>query len=346
MINKFSAFIIAFAFVLSGIAFADTKTKKTNVQNNQLAALLPASDGVMTLNVSRLLSEAVPQVFSSKPQTLGDINSKIDEIRDKTGFDLRQFEQIAVGVSTRQISAGEIDFEPLVLARGKYNSGSLLALAKLASQGKYREETIGTRTIYVFSGREIVGQHKPRTKNAMIDKIIDKMMNSLSKEIAVTSFDNNTLAFGTAARVRETFETKTRVGADVLNMVNRKPNAVLSFGAKLPSGLSKFIELENDELGTVLDSIRQMSGAMEVSGGNANMSIAARTLKADQARNLHETLEGLQMVGKAFIGGSRGADKQVYARMIEAAQITRSANEVMLNVRVAQSDIDILLGAK
>ena len=34
---------------------------------------------------------------------------------------------------------------------------------------------------------------------------MDKMLKSLSNEIAVTAFDNNTLAFGTAARVREAF---------------------------------------------------------------------------------------------------------------------------------------------
>ena len=336
------------AFVLSifGAAFADTKTNKAVKQTNQLAALLPASDGVITLDIRRLLNESVPQVLSGKPQMLADINAKIDEIRDKSGLDLRQFEQVVIGVATKQISPQEVDLEPVFLARGKYNANALIALAKLASKGKYREEKIGDRMVYVFSGKEILAQKKSATKSAWFDKAIDRMIQSLTKEIAVTSFDGNTLAFGSLARVRETFESKTRVATEVLDLISRKPNAVASFGARLPDGLSKFIDMDNDQFGKTLDSIRQVSGAMEVSGDNATVSIMAKTLRADQAQNLHETLEGLQIVGKAFIGGAKGEDKKVFTRMIENARITRNVNEVSLDLQVPQSDINILLGAK
>ena len=36
-----------------------------------------------------------------------------------TSIDVRQFEQIAVGVAIKQISADKAEFEPLVVARGK-----------------------------------------------------------------------------------------------------------------------------------------------------------------------------------------------------------------------------------
>ena len=348
MRNKFFALFVAFAFVLNGVgaAFADTKTNKTVKQNNQLAVLLPASDGVMTIDVQRLLNDAVPQILSGKPQMLGDINAKIDEINQKTGLDLRQFEQVAIGVSAKQITAQEVDLEPFVLARGKYNAAALIALAKLASKGKYREEKIGTRSVLVFSGKEIVEQNKPQTKNSFFDKAIDRIINSLTKEIAVTAYDNNTLAFGSLARVRDAFESKSRVNAEVSSLINRKPDAVISFGGKLPNGLSKFIDLDNDELGTTLDTIRQISGAMEISGGNTTLSIAAKTLKSEQAQSLLDTLQGLQMVGKAFVGSAKGADKKVFARMIDNARITNSGSDVMLDLQVPQTDIDVIIGKK
>ena len=336
---KFLAFA-ACVLVLSGInAVAQTKV------NNQLAALLPASDGVITLDVKRLLNEAAPQVLAGKPQMLGDINAKIDEIRDKTGLDARQFEQIVIGVAMKEITAKEVDLEPVFLARGKYNANALIAVAKLASNGKYREEKIGNRTIYVFTGKEIINQNKPQTKNSWFDKMIDRLVNSLTKEIAVTSLDGSTLAFGSPARVRETFETKSRVSNEVLNLINRKPNAVVSFGARLPNGLSKFIDLENDEIGKALDSIRQMSGAVEVSANNATVSVTAKTLNAEQAQSLQELLEGSKMLGKMFLGG-KSEDKKVLVRLIDNARITRSLTEVSIDVQAPQNDINILLGIK
>jgi hypothetical protein len=120
----------------------------------------------------------------------------------------------------------------------------------------------------------------------------------------------------------------------------------MSFGLKVPKGLSQFVEMDNDEIGKNLNAIRQIYGAVDFGGGNVMVSLAARTLEATQAKNLQETLEGLQMVGKVFLGGSKGADKKVYGRMIDGAIIKQIGNEVTLELTVAQSDIDILIAGK
>ncbi len=335
---KIFALFAAFAFALVGISAVSAQTKA----KNQLAAQLPASDGVVIMDVQRILNESAPQILSGKPEMLTEMNAKFDEIRDKTGLDARQFEQIVIGVAMKEVNAKEVDLEPLFLARGKYNAGALIAVAKLAAKGKFREEKIGNRTIYIFTGKEIVGQNKPQTKNSWLNGMIDRLVNSLTKEIAVTSFDNNTLAFGSPARIRETFETKSRVSNEVLSLASRKPNAILSFGATLPNGLSNFIDLYKDELGETLDSIRQISGAVEVSANNASVSVTAKTLNAEQAESLHGTLGFLQNLGKTFIKGE-SQEKKVYVRLIDNARITRNLTEVNLDVQVLQSDINILL---
>ncbi|MDQ2747240.1 MAG: hypothetical protein M3T96_08280 [Acidobacteriota bacterium] len=352
MKNKIFAALIACAFFLyvGSAASADTNVVKKG-QTAALAALLPASDGIMTIDMQKVLSETAPQILSGKPQTLAGINAKIDEVKEKTGIDLRQFEQIAVGVSTKQITAKEIDLEPLILARGTYNANALIALAKLASKGKFREEKVGTRSIYIFSGNEIAASAKPgaitqSAKRDWFERAIDRMIAGLMKEIAVTSYDGTTLAVGSLARVRDTLNVKTPVNADLLTSINRQPNAVVAFSTNLPLNLSNYINLDNDQFGATLDSIRQASGAMELVNGNTAVSFTAKTGTADQSKNLLETLQGLQMIGKTLLGGSKSADKQVYARMIDNAKITRSQLEVALDLQVPQTDINILIGAK
>lgn len=349
MRNKFFALFVGLAFVMNGVGtvFADTKTNKKTNQSSALVALLPASDGVVTFDIQKILNEAVPQVLSGKPLMLADINRAIDDVRGKTGIDLRQFEQVVVGIALRQTETQELNIEPVVMARGKYNAGALLALGRMASNGKYREEKIGERTIYIFSGKEIVGQNKPQqTKGSPFDRAIDRMIENLSKEFAVASYDNGTLVFGSVARVRETFEGKTHVGTDVSDALLRKPNAAMSFSLNVPNGMSQFVKLDNDELGATLDAIRQVSGALEVGDNNAGFSVTAKTLKADQAQKLQQTLEGLQMFGKMALGSSKSADSKVFGRMIDNAKFSRAANEVTLDLQVPQSDINILLGVK
>lgn len=337
--------LLAFGALFLNIAGTISAQTKIVKQTNQLAALLPNSDGVMVIDTQQLLTETAPQILSDKPEWLNVINAQIDELRVKTGLDARQFEQVVVGVATKQISAKEVDLEPVFLTRGKYNANALIALAKLAVKGKYREEKSGSRTIYIFQGLGIADPNKSSApKNSWFEKAISRMINGLTREFAVTALDENTLAFGSFARVRETVEGKSRISVEALNLISRKPNAVLSFGAKLPNGLSDFVDLDNDEIGKTLDSLRQISGALEVADGSTIVSMTAKTLKAEQAQSLQDTLIGLQTIGKTIVGSGKGADKQVYARMIENAKITRSAAEVNFDLQIPQSDISILLG--
>ena len=114
----------------------------------------------------------------------------------------------------------------------------------------------------------------------------------------------------------------------------------------MPNGMSAFLPFENDELGKNIDSIRQVSGGLNIGDGITSLSVTAKTLKDEQAQGLQETIEGLQILGKAFLGGSKSADKRVYARMIENAKISRSGSEVSFDLQVPQTDIDVIVGKK
>jgi hypothetical protein len=180
----------------------------------------------------------------------------------------------------------------------------------------------------------------------MLSKIFNAVLKNMPDELAVTAFDAKTLALGSPARLRETFETKTKVGADVLALVNRKPGAIMSFGANTPNGLAQFIDLDDDELGKTLGAVRQVSGAMDMTAGSTAVSINAKTTDAGQAESLESTLVTLQQLGKGLLGGMGGKDKKVYSRMVSNLKIARTGTQVALDLQVPQTDINVLLGDK
>lgn len=345
MKNKIIAMSAAALLLLSVVGFALTDTKKNNTAN-ALIPLLPASDFVVTLDAQRLQTQGLPQILSSDPEKLAEMNSKIDEFKNRTGLDLRQFQQVAVGLDIKQVSSSATDFNPFILARGTYNAGALVAVAKIVSGGKYREEKIGSRTIYIFTPKEVIEKNSGQGKSSVLGKVVDMVSNGLRGELALTAFDANTVAVGTPARMREALDRKTSVGADVLELIYRHPNSLVSFGGKMPNGLSGLFSLGNDELGNTLNSVRMVSGSFDVAGATALLSLTAKTGQDAQAQTLFETLEGLRMLGKAFLGGMKGEDKKVYARMTENARISRSGSEVVFDLQVPQNDIDILIGKK
>lgn len=334
------AFLVLSILVLNlgGSTFADSKTVKA--QTNQLVSLLPASDGVATFNVKRFFSEALPKLLSSNQPLLAKVTGEIDRFKESTGIDVRQFDYIAAGATAKNIGEKKYDLDPVVIARGQISSASLIGAAKLASNGKYTEERIGDRTIYVFEGKRLVSS-VPSKPGEPASEVVTR----ISGTVAVTAIDSTTIAFGTLDRVRQTVESRTKVGHDITSLLDRNQAAIVNFAAKMPAGMKSFIPLDNDELGKSIDSIQYVYGTGDMVGDMASVHMVARTLQNSHATSLFETLEGLQMLGKAFLGGAKGSDKQVFRRLIENVKFTVKANEVTFDLQVLQSDIDILVGS-
>lgn len=346
MKNRYvSLFLLAVLVLnLGASAFADVKAKAGKSQATQLAMLLPASDGVVTVDLKRFFGDSLPKLLSANQPVLNRIVTKLDEMKATTGIDFRQFEHLAAGVTLKKVSESKYDSEQVVIARGQFSSSALIGAAKLAANGKYREEKAGEKVIYVFPAKVIADQAKTQSP-APKPAAIDKLLGHLSGEMAVSILDANTLVFGSLPQVRNTLDAKTTVGTDLIGLLGKRETAVVSFAAKMPAGARSFLPLDNDELGKNIDSIRYIYGNMDVTGAAATVNLTARTLQNAQAAALLQSLEGLQLVGKALLGGSKSPDKQVYARMIEYAKFSVKGNEVMLDLTVPQADIDVVVGS-
>jgi hypothetical protein len=102
----------------------------------------------------------------------------------------------------------------------------------------------------------------------------------------------------------------------------------------------------NDELANNINSIRYLWGTADAGDGSANLQVSARTTNADQAQKLLEMLQGLQMVGKSFLGSAKTPDKLAMGRIIDSAKLVKAGNDVSLSLVVPQSDIDLFIGVK
>lgn len=330
----------------TGIVFGqkgETEAQKTM----RLAGMLPESDGIVTLNSKKLFGEALPQILTANQPMLSDINGHVENIRQRAGIDIKQFDRVVIGSTMKETTPGEVAFDPVVLAQGKYDLATLQTMVRLASANDFREEKVGDKTIYIFTIKKLTDAPAPKGGDSYLGKMFGMIVKGFSNEIAVSAFDKDIVAFGPAERVRKAIRTGPRVGLSVLSLPGLQRGGLASFGARMTVSMSKFIPLDVDELGQNIDSIKFLSGFMDLgAGGNTVVQVKARTTLPAQAQELHTALNDLQDLGKMLIGGARGPDKAVYARMIENAKFTRAGNEITLDLQVPQADINILVAEK
>lgn len=326
----------------TGFALAGPDRTAPRAQTDPLLRLLPESDAVALIDSRRLFDTALPTVLASKPALLSSINAKLDEVQQKTSIDLRKFDRLAVGVKITDGADKNFDLAPVVLARGSYNSGALVGIAKLASSGTYHEDKMGGHTVYIFSAKDVSAKTVGPSASG-ITGTLESAIDKLSGEIAIAGLDANTLAIGTVDRVRETIEGRSRVASDVLTIMSPYDRAVVSFAARTPEGMARFLPMDNDELGKTLGSIRFLAGSLDMNAGGANLQVLARTTSADDAQGVFDTAQGAQQLGMALLGSSKNVNNRVLARLVKNAKLAKTGNDVTVTLLIPQNDINALI---
>ncbi|QQS32642.1 MAG: hypothetical protein IPM50_13435 [Acidobacteriota bacterium] len=344
---RFIALFSIFAIAITSVATVSADARRAAAKKRaavKLAAMLPASDAVAYFDAKRFFTDSMPRILASDPKSLASINTKLTDIENRTGIDLRRFDQMTVGVAFKKVSATETDYETVAVASGEIDAGAMVAVAKLAAKGKYREESVNGKTIYIFNSKELIEENAPKAANSKVAEFIEKALNSMTKDVAVATSAPNTIVLGTPSRVREAVEMTAPSKIDPMGSMTITDSTVMAFTIKNAGMLSNLLPADNDELGKNVSSIRQLNGNLDMVLIGAKLNLSATTAKAEQALALKDMLAGLQFVGNAIFGNSKRQDQQVYGRILKGAQMSSKGNVVNVSVPVQQTDIDILLG--
>ncbi|MDT4955999.1 MAG: hypothetical protein QOJ02_4137 [Acidobacteriota bacterium] len=342
IVNKKSfALFLALAVVMltSNAASTGAQTKTAAVIKAAATAqvpaplsVLPPSDFIAFVNVRRLINEAAPKVFADNPAKLAEFNADIDKFKTQTGIDARSFESIALGMRYQHPTPTITTTDMIVIARGTFNSGALLAAARLATQGKYQEEKYNGATVYIFKIQDqvkMLGLFKMRVG-----------------EVAATALDSNTLAIGEPQSVRATLDASkapSRVNNDLIQLAMRSPNALMGFGANVPTSLTATADFGNAEISKIIGSIRQAYGAVSATANGFDLMTIARTEKPDQAQALSETLGALKQFGGMLVTQLPPETGKLAQTALDNLKIVATGNETSISFELRQADISTLM---
>ena len=312
---------------------AQTRARSSAQTPPSLLSSLPESDAIAQISVKRLLNDVMPRLLSGNPTKLAQANADIDQFKNRTGIDPRAFDQIALGVRYSYPSEGITKLQTVGLAKGSFSAGAMVAAGRVAANGKYREEKYQGKTIYVFT--------------------LDQEVKFLGifgfkvRQLAASPLDANTLAIGDSESIRTVIDVsrgRKRANAELIALASRDPNAIIGFGSNVSASLLRNFDIGNASIASDLSALRQVYGAVGTTEKDVALFIGARTVNADAARNLGDTLEGLKQFGALFINRLSGAKGTLARSALTNLKIATQANELEIRTAVAQADIGPLMG--
>lgn len=341
--GSFIALLLLSMIALTAAPSASAQTRASGTTAVSASAaqdpltMLPASDGVLVADVRRVLNEALPRAFSSDPAKLAQINADIDRFKTRTGVDLRSVERMAIGTRFNQVGQAT-RMDTVAIARGTFRADIIVAAGRLAAKDKHRTEKYAGRNIYIFTLDE---QMK-----------LFGLFNMKLTDVAVCVMDTHTLAIGQLARVREAIDAsagKPRVSAELVQLATRTPNALISFGANVPAATIRDlggIGLDSDEISKSVASIRQLYGAIGMTGTGFDMQAVARTENAQAAKSLNDTITGAKEFISPLVSQflKNEAKAKLVSNTLNSLKVSTTGNELQIRLEVAQSDLATLVG--
>lgn len=193
--------------------------KLTAAQAVSALASLPEADLLIYINPQRIVNEVVPKLMPAKD--VDDMHKAFEEVKKVVGVDPTKVDYIVIAVRFKK-PTDDLTFQPpefMVLASGDFSSEALMVLARMASDGKLRDEKYGTRTLGLMTIDPLV---KEAEKNPLLKSLT---------EMGIVSVNANTIAVGTPSYLRaaaDASDGKERISAATLNSLVRDSNALLS----------------------------------------------------------------------------------------------------------------------
>lgn len=183
-------------------------------------ANLPGADLLVYINSQRLINEVAPKFLPAKD--VAEMQKAFEDVQKNAGIDPRKIDYVVIAVRFNRPTP-ELNFQApefMMVSSGDFSSESLMTLARMASQGKLRDEKYGDKTMGLMTIDPMV---KEAEKNPFLKAFT---------EVGVVALSANSIAAGSPGYLRAAIDAgggKDRISPESLNSLVRDPNVLVSF---------------------------------------------------------------------------------------------------------------------
>ncbi len=320
-----------------------------NIAAREVLSTFPDAQALFYVNTRRIFDEALPRVVPSQK-----LEKAFADIQKQSSFDPRSIHFVALGMRYKEPLSMQTPPDFIVLVKGSFNADSLLSLLRVAAEGSYTQEKHGARTINVFNLK------KQANKDEQTDaQQAAKPQNNPFpvSEIAAVAIDANTMVFGIPGYVKAAIDAtdsgQGRVRADLVDLVARNPDNLMSFGGDIPASLNDLGKgmgvPQNAELERVVRSLRQLQFSVNMNAAD----FGAQTILRTDTQESAQVIDGFVTIGLGFgrtaiegqlnkVPANKPREREAMQAALNALETLRHTvnnNELQIDVSVPQATI-------
>lgn len=300
---------------------------KSALSQNVLSALttLPEADTLIYINPQRILNEAAPRLMPEKD--LEGMRKAFADMKQFAGVDPTKVDFIVLAVRFRKPNA-DLTFAPpefMTVTGGDFSSESLVGLARMASEGKLREEKYGDKTLSLMTIDPIV---KESEKNPFLKSF---------SEVGLVPLSANMIAVGTPNYLRAAVDAaagKDRISVESLNSLLRDPSVLASVAGSPWNSFAKSLGLLGTEANARAPKCDSNLGnfyvALTMDATNFMLRGAMGADNPDTAKIINNLASGLLRHATSYVPDKSGQS------VIDSLKLTATDNEVVLHADVPQ----------
>lgn len=310
-------------------------TSPIGVQDRSLLANLPEADTLVFINPRRIVNEVAPRVLSEKD--LAGMRKTFADMNQFAGVDPSKVDFIVMAVRFRK-PTGDLKFVPpevIAVTSGDFNSESLMNLARMASEGKLREEKYGSKTLSLMTIDPIA---KESEKNPLLKSFA---------EVGIVPLSANSLAVGTPNYLRAAVDAADgngRISVGSLNSLLRDPTVLASIAGSPMDSFSRsfgILGTETNPRAPKCDSnLGNFYVALTMDATNFMLRGAMGADNPDTAMIMNNLLSGFLRQAGSFIPDKTGQS------VMSSLQLTAKDNEVVLSADLPQQMVIDFIKAK
>ncbi len=362
-----SRWFLALSLVLSSAIVssnADPAPVPSVIADNSIA-LLPKSDVVAVLDVSRLVNDLLPKAKQAWPEQVAKIEKELNQVFSeaaKKGVDLYKVKSLAIGLKlfgTKTTGAMIVDgltVTPEMIAKeGKESTtvdykGKTLYIEtpkpepqpvrKSSAKAASKRKTLAASN---RSGKARTAKATPPASNNPLGNVTDVASNIganlLKENTAYVQLDAERVVLGDEADVKAVIDALIEGANPVSNLGSElsaalqetKSTGLLRFAVNIPDSARQ--AAESEQLLKNLAVTKMVLGTLDVTD---DMSVALdaklRTGSADDATKLHESLAALLGVGKMMLSGNQEPMMAMLNKVLDQIRISPQSNDVSLAI--------------